>query len=78
MLPAKLQPFCLGLNVLRPEKTSILSWSLSRIFHANIKSPDHTDSSSDTQQINGLVQDCSNSSALAMELLQACTKPSKW
>ena len=26
--------------------------------------------------INGLVQDCSNSSALAMELLQFCTKPS--
>ena len=25
--------------------------------------------------INGLVQDCSNSSALAMELLQSCTKP---
>ena len=27
---------------------------------------------------NGLVQDCSNSSALAMELLQSCTKPSKY
>ena len=27
---------------------------------------------------DGLVQDCSNSSALAMELLQSCTKPSKW
>ena len=26
--------------------------------------------------LNGLVQDCSNSSALAMELLQSCTKPS--
>ena len=26
--------------------------------------------------INGLLQDCSNSSALAMELLQSCTKPS--
>ena len=26
--------------------------------------------------INSLVQDCSNSSALAMELLQSCTKPS--
>ena len=30
-----------------------------------------------TCQINGLVQDCSNSSALAMELLKSCTKPSK-
>ena len=29
------------------------------------------------QQIDGLVQDCSNSIALAMELLQSCTKPSK-
>ena len=28
--------------------------------------------------ITGLVQDCSNSSALAMELLQSCTKPSIW
>ena len=26
--------------------------------------------------IDGLVQDCSNSSALALELLQSCTKPS--
>ena len=28
------------------------------------------------QHIDDLVQDCSNSSALAMELLQSCTKPS--
>ena len=28
-------------------------------------------------QIDGLVQDCSNSSANALELLQSCTKPSK-
>ena len=28
--------------------------------------------------IDGLVQDCCNSSALAMELQQSCTKPSKW
>ena len=28
------------------------------------------------KHIDGLVQDCSNSSALAMELLQSCTKPS--
>ena len=28
------------------------------------------------RRIDGLVQDCSNSSALAMELLQSCTKPS--
>ena len=30
----------------------------------------------DRLYINGLVQDCSNSSALAMELLQSCTNPS--
>ena len=30
----------------------------------------------DSQDINGLVQDCSNSIALAMELLQPCAKPS--
>ena len=29
------------------------------------------------RDIGGLVQDCSNSSALAMELLQSCTKPSE-
>ena len=28
--------------------------------------------------IDGLVQDCSNSSALALELLQSCTKPSMY
>ena len=27
-------------------------------------------------KFDDLVQDCSNSSALAMELLQSCTKPS--
>ena len=30
------------------------------------------------QQIDGLVQDCSNSSALAMELLQSCAKPTRY
>ena len=30
------------------------------------------------QQIDGLVQDCSISSALALEILQSCTKPSKY
>ena len=28
--------------------------------------------------IEGLAQDCSNSSVLAMELLQSCAKPSIW
>ena len=30
------------------------------------------------RNIDGLVQDCSNSSALPMELLQSCTEPSIW
>ena len=34
--------------------------------------------SSSKHKIDGLVQDCSNNSGLAMELLQSCTKPSKW
>ena len=29
-----------------------------------------------TKYLNGLVQDCSNSTANALELLQSCTKPS--
>ena len=29
------------------------------------------------KQVDGLVQDCSNSNANALELLQPCTKPSK-
>ena len=29
-------------------------------------------------EIDGLVQDCSNSSALAMELLQSCSEQSEW
>ena len=30
----------------------------------------------DIEYTDGVVQDCSNSSALAMELLKSCTKPS--
>ena len=30
----------------------------------------------DNRYVDGLVQDFSNSSALAMEILQSCTKPS--
>ena len=30
-----------------------------------------------SEKFDGLMQECSNSSALAMELLQSCTKPSK-
>ena len=37
--------------------------------HQIISQPDYSD---------GLVQDCSNSGALAIELLQSCTNPSTW
>ena len=32
----------------------------------------------DQDEINDLVQDCSNSIANALELLQSCAKPSRW
>ena len=38
-----------------------IPWDIKFLFHADI---------------DGLVQNCSNSSALALELLQCCTKPS--
>ena len=34
--------------------------------------------SMESKYIDGLVQDCSNSFANALELLQSCTKPSIW
>ena len=34
-----------------------------------------TEQTQSRRYLNGLVQDCSNSSALAMELLQSCTEP---
>ena len=37
-----------------------------------------TKSISNKLDIDGLVQDCSNSIAYALELLQSCTKPSIW
>ena len=40
-----------------------LFWELKQKYYTNM-------------HIDGLVQDCSNSSALAIELLQSCTKPS--
>ena len=39
------------------------------------KSSNQTCCSAGEEFIDGFVQDCSNSSALAMELLQSCTKP---
>ena len=40
-------------------------------MHTMVKNGKH-------QQIGGLEQDCSNSIANALELQQACSKPSKW
>ena len=37
-----------------------------------------TKSSDDQMSVDHLMQDCSISSALAMEILQSCIKPSKW
>ena len=42
------------------------SWALFCVMHCEIL----------WSYVDGLVQDCSNSIALAMELLQSCTKPS--
>ena len=45
--------------------------------HVSINNSTRTTHVALVYQIDDLVQDCSNSSALAMELLQSCTKPSK-
>ena len=58
----KWRPFYLGLNVLRMHVYWTSVLSFS-VFH---------------QRIDGLVQDCSIFSALGMEILQSCTKPSKY
>ena len=47
-----------------------LVWALSVHISANYVKP--------YPYFDGLAQDCSNSSALAMELLQSCTKPLNW
>ena len=45
------------------------------VFYWEDKSESSSSSLTHDCDIDGLVQDCSNSSALAMELLQSCTKP---
>ena len=47
----------------------VYSWCISVVMMGH---------SSTQLYIDGLVQDYSNSSALAMELLQSCTNPSIW
>ena len=46
----------------------LMNWSLHQV-HTTVQWNLHV-------QFKGLVQDCSNSSALAMELLQSCNMPS--
>ena len=46
------------------------------IFVTQLDTRDSSVKSVAVGYVDGLVQDCSNSSALAMELLQSCTKPS--
>ena len=47
-------------------------------FHVNNKAITKTTKIKNPNTIDGLVQDCSNSSTLAMELMQSCIKPSKY
>ena len=62
------------LEIWKPGKEMSTLWYMMASWHGNaflIISPLWVESASH----NSLVQDCSNSSALAMELLQSCTKP---
>ena len=70
MLSAKCGPFCLNLNVLISKQwiwSSLLrhQYDSQRIPRGRLNI-----------QIDGLAQDYSNSSTLALELLQSCAKPS--
>ena len=57
------RPFCLGLNVLI--KVKLYLWSFIQLsYHKNTLYAPY---------VNGLVQDCSNSIANALELLQFCS-----
>ena len=81
MLSGNCRPFCLGLNVLtlrgkvitdqhqsasKHNKTGTISIIFGMYCLLIFMSQD------------GLAQDCSNSSALALELLQSCANPSIW
>ena len=59
-------------TLLHPELTPWWSFPLADgAHHKKPHSPTHP-----IEQIEGSVQDCSNSSVLAMELLQPCSEPS--
>ena len=60
MSSVKWRPFCLSLNLL----IMALNWTIR--YHYNTVNMIH---------IDGLAQDCSISSANALEILQSCTKP---
>ena len=52
-------------------------WDLDMVVITELVDTQHLKVES-RSNIDGLAQDCSNSSALAMELLQSCTKPSNY
>ena len=58
----------------------LVMWGFDVFFDATLDNLLNNQVTSDfiyqEAHVDGLVQDCSNSSALAMELLQSCTKPS--
>ena len=88
ILSVKLQPFCFGLNLLFNYGQMMQQVICRQLISGIIGSDNSLLSKPLTEcmltyqlirpKFDGLVQDCSNSSALAMELLQSCTKPSKW
>ena len=67
MSSAKWRPFCLCLNVLRCQATGSSLWNMLLQMTWYPMALGH---------IDGLAQDCGNSSASAMELPQSCAKPS--
>ena len=52
-----------------------ISWD---ILYCGFVSVCVTESSEKQNHVDGFVQDCSNSIANALEILQSCTKPSIW
>ena len=59
------------------ELSRLLNWiNLCMVKFANIR--DWAFEAKPSKNINGLMQDCGNSSALALELSQSCIKPMLW
>ena len=73
MSSAMYRPFISGLNALRDGAVS----ARQKFYRNAAILCDLSVYHLSKYQIDGIVQDCSNSSALTMELLQSCTKPLK-